>query len=874
MEVKFRIISHQRNINQLTKNRLYMKKLVLFFSLIFLTIFNFYPQKSTYVDSNGVFRWVKSDKEIRLFGINYTLPFAHGYRAINYLNKDHKEAIDKDVYHFTKLGIDGYRVHIWDVEITDSIGNVLNTPQLDLLDYLLFKLKERGIKTIVTPFKVGGNGYPEKDFPTPGFSSKMGKWQTYSGKEILEKQKRYFTQLLNHINPYTNLAYKDDPDIIALEINNEPRHDNGEVATKYINYMVNVIRKAGFKNPIFYNVSERSKYIDDYLKTDIQGCTFQWYPTGLVHNSLLSGNYLPNVNKYEIPFKSKESFQNKAKIIYEFDPGDTNSSVLFPAMARSFRESGFQFVAQFAYDPIDLAFANTEYQTHYLNLAYTPSKAISLKIASEAFHEIPKEKYFGSYPENNEFLNTTLYPENNVAVYNSSKKFMYSNTTNTKPIKLNSLEEIVGIGNSSIIKYNGTGAYFLNKLEKGVWRLEVFPDVLWVNDPFQKASLKKTVAILQNNNNTIEVNLPDLKENFLIEGINKGNNYKSKATLNKISIKPGTYILSNRNTIDNFKKIKINNFQVDEFYNIKQKVKKTYLVHKPLEYLETESDLEILAKIISPNNISKVEVVLPAGYQKTDNYKMIKTDNFNYQLTIPKAKIKGDTFSYYITVYTNKGNITYPGNINGNPLDWDFVSQKKYTTHIVGKDSEIMLFDASITKFDDFLWPRQWNAVKYNINKIRFKNKANNLLSIKANNLIANNPDITFKVLLKDIVYKEKNNISTSKSLIIRASSGEKSSQKLQIALQLNNGQVFGKTILLSPLEKEFTIPFSELKSVPMVLLPRPYPDFQPYYFQSSSKEEFDINKLDALQISIGPEINNVGQKEKQEVFIKSIVLK
>lgn len=43
-----------------------------------------------------------------------------GYRAINYLGKDHKQAIDKDVYHMARLGLNGFRVHIWDAEVTST----------------------------------------------------------------------------------------------------------------------------------------------------------------------------------------------------------------------------------------------------------------------------------------------------------------------------------------------------------------------------------------------------------------------------------------------------------------------------------------------------------------------------------------------------------------------------------------------------------------------------------------------------------------------------------------------------------------------------------------------------------------------------------
>lgn len=51
-----------------------------------------------------------------------------------YLGLDRKAAIDKDVYHITRLGLNAYRIHLWDVELTDEQGNVLENEPLDLLD--------------------------------------------------------------------------------------------------------------------------------------------------------------------------------------------------------------------------------------------------------------------------------------------------------------------------------------------------------------------------------------------------------------------------------------------------------------------------------------------------------------------------------------------------------------------------------------------------------------------------------------------------------------------------------------------------------------------------------------------------------------------
>src|SRR5690606_17583202 len=131
--------------------------------------------------------------------------------------------------------------------------------------------------------------------------------------------------------------------------------------------------------------------------------SFQWYPSGLVSGKTLKGNYLPHVDQYTIPFDTIPNFTEKPLMVYEFDAADILQSNMYPAMARSFRGAGFQWATQFAYDPMAIAHVNTEYQTHYLNLAYTPSKAISMLVASRVFHTIPRKKHYGAYPADSVF---------------------------------------------------------------------------------------------------------------------------------------------------------------------------------------------------------------------------------------------------------------------------------------------------------------------------------------------------------------------------------------------------------------------------------------------------------------------------------------
>ncbi|WP_222596962.1 cellulase family glycosylhydrolase [Chitinophaga pinensis] len=352
-----------------------------------------------YVDKTGVLRYTKDQQEAVFFGVNYTAPFAYGYRSHKALGADLKKAIDDDVYHLARLGIDAFRVHVWDTEITDAQGNLLTNGHLDLFDYLISKLKERKIKILLTPIAFWGNGYPEKDENTGSFSYIYGKEKALVNDTAIRAQENYVKQFFVHVNPYTGMTYKNDPDIIATEINNEPHHSGPqEGATNYVNRLAAAIRSTGWKKPVFYNISESPYYAAAVAKADIDGVSFQWYPTGLVANRTLQGNLLPNVDHYRIPFDTIPAFHNKARMVYEFDAGDVLQPVMYPAMARSFRTAGFQWATQFAYDPMATAYANTEYQTHYLNMIYTPEKAISLLIAGKVFHQLPRNKSYGSYP--------------------------------------------------------------------------------------------------------------------------------------------------------------------------------------------------------------------------------------------------------------------------------------------------------------------------------------------------------------------------------------------------------------------------------------------------------------------------------------------
>src|SRR5687767_6311262 len=119
-----------------------MKSKLFFLFALLLYAATSLAQHLVFVDDKGVLRFTRSKKEAAFFGVNYTVPFAYGYRSHKALGVDPEKAIMQDVYHFARLGLNAFRVHMWDTEISDSLGNLKENEHLRLFDFLIHQLKQ------------------------------------------------------------------------------------------------------------------------------------------------------------------------------------------------------------------------------------------------------------------------------------------------------------------------------------------------------------------------------------------------------------------------------------------------------------------------------------------------------------------------------------------------------------------------------------------------------------------------------------------------------------------------------------------------------------------------------------------------------------
>ena len=827
-----------------------------------------------YVDKQGVLRWTNNNAEAAFFGVNYTTPFAYAYRAHKALNVDLEKAIQQDVYHMARLGLDAFRVHVWDTEISDTIGNLIENEHLRLFDFLLAELKKRNIKTIITPIAFWGNGYPERDEATPGFSRKYGKGRATSNDTAIRAQENYLKQFFKHVNPYTKLTYIEDPDVIAIEINNEPSHSGPKAGvTNYINRLVEAVRSVGCTKPIYYNISQGPYYADAVANANIDGVSFQWYPTGLVANQEAQGNFLPNVDRYTIPFDTIPAYRTKTKMVYEFDAADVLQSNVYPAMAKSFRGAGFQWATQFAYDPLGIAYANTEYQTHYLNLAYTPSKAISFLIASKVFHRVPRLKQYGSYPADSLFDVFRVSYKSSLSEMNSDEEFYYSNTTNSNAININKLQHVAGVGSSPVVQYNGTGAYFLDRIEQGAWRLEVMPDAIHIRDPFERASPSKEVTDIQWRKNLMQINLPDLGNGFSIKGLNAGNSFFASVQDGKLQLEPGTYLLVRSGK--NFSKTdaKIGSIALNEFVSPPISSPSLFLRHEPFIEVSAGKPFSISATVIGidTGKVSLQISRLGAGFGQSRIIPMERTSAYEFSAEVPANLVVAGMLTYRIILQNGNDYAVFPENVRSNPFAWDNYSIKTYTTFVAATNSKLELFNPTNDR-NARIYPgfRRGFQSGYTVGTDPLQ-----LVLRLSTNELSGDHEMGIQYFFSNKVKGRTIELDSMSRLVINARTGEAEPVRAKVTLTSRDAISFSTFITLTNSFQQVEVALNSLVADSSLLLPRPYPNFLPLEFgTSATAQKFKLSEAEKIEITIGFDVSPTDQKKPHSLELGSIWLK
>jgi hypothetical protein len=180
---------------------------------------------------------------------------------------------------------------------------------------------------------------------------------------------------------------------------------------------------------------------------------------------------------------------------------------------------------------------------------------------------------------------------------------------------------------------------------------------------------------------------------------------------------------------------------------------------------------------------------------------------------------------------------------------------------VVDAGSPVSLFDAR-RDMDDLLLPHFWEYVRYRMDYVEGTLPGRLALDVRVESFDPEPHHFALRSVLRASQKTRLGDVASGRataSLSIRARAVDGPRARLGVALVRQDGSAWGAVILLADAWTDIRVPLDSLRRVPLALLPRPYPQFLPYLFNSAgSSDVSDLSHLEGIQLSLEPD--RVGQ--------------
>jgi hypothetical protein len=363
--------------------------------------------------------------------------------------------------------------------------------------------------------------------------------------EAIACQQRYLRGLFGHVNAFSQKRLCDYPNIVVIELTNEPEYVTeamidreppmgsavwaegekprylksmyetfaetwkteqkktdatrkeilpffkAEILKRYFAALWPIVDEAFprgvVKSHIWYEA--QNPIIADALKSGgVQAVNVgaYWNATGRFDGGNTDwNNFLVNADEWMTQPRSHR-YDGLAKIVYEFGASSSLDGYVLGAFAADFRRADIQMAAFFTYTPSaggglqsGMARSLSEHRAH---AEQSGGFCGGGRYISRRFFRRFTQTDTGAVDRPT--FDVRRKPSN-VTFYDPAdgRVFRYAASTDFKVPDLSRLETISGRGSSCAVSCDGTGSYYLRKERSNQWRLWLFADQKYVNDP-------------------------------------------------------------------------------------------------------------------------------------------------------------------------------------------------------------------------------------------------------------------------------------------------------------------------------------------------------------------------------------------------------
>jgi hypothetical protein len=714
---------------------------------------------------------------------------------------------------------------------------------------------------LFSPIQLYNSNWPDalQDTTAPGFGRHFGRERMGTDRAAIAAQAKYLRQILEHVNPYTGVALKNEPAILFIELVNEPWHhpEDLEGSIRYINALTDAVRATGCRKLVFYNVSQDFRMTEAIRRSKAQGVTFGWYPSGLNSGHELQGNYLRGVDAF--PDMLRPELARLPRIVYEFDSPDLRTGTMYPAMARTFREVGTQFAAMFAYDMLQTASRNLGWQTHYLNLVYTPRKAMSAIIAAEAMHRLPRLRSYGPYPRNTRFGDFRVSYDGDLGELVAPDAFLYAGSTHSRPPDPTALRRVAGYGSSPTVTYEGEGIYFLDQVRPGIWRLEVYPDAVPVRDPFEPMSPGKIVTRAISRGWPMTLDLPDLGRSFTVEPVTAGNRRTEQAAGGRFTVTPGVYVLSAAGPVDVATLPEyLGHVAFAEYHPPPLDTLPPSVMPLTAPAYLAGHDAELRASLADQTPPDSARLYFrPAAGGYYRGFAMRPAGGYVYAASIPAAALREGPHEFVITLFRGESAVTFPGGLRQKPTDWDYYGSAAWKLDVVGPQTPLRLFDPA-GDATRLTFSRIGDAGRRGLFGVGLSGVTGQPVlhvSLPVDTSGAGPADYTASLVIKDRIRARQETIAGAETVRLRLR-GLGPRQVLYVTLMEDDGTSWSAAVTVDSAWSEASLPLAAFAIGRGVLLPEGFPGEWNYWVgpadaRGGNADRPRLDRIERLQLSL-----------------------